>query len=151
MVSEREKHLIPYAHTVVTRLFGKPDLVLEESHIGYSALKPDLIFLFRREPYLVLVELEVDADNKYCFWQSFCYTYYGLTLVVCDHVSSHSLAKYAEWGIGVAIRNKLLLVPRLVRTNIAMSRKIRDTILKLLSKRYNKKFILDQASILDYM
>lgn len=72
-------------------------------------------------------------------------------MVVCDHVSFRSLARYAEWGIGVAVRNKLLLVPRHVRADMAMSREIRDTILKLLSKRYNKKIVLGQASILDYM
>jgi len=141
MVSERERHLIPYAHRVVESLFGRPLLVLEEARILFERpLKPDLTFLFNHEPYVVFVELEPDADNKYCLMQAWRYSFWSLTIVVTDHVSSWMLEKYRRFGIGLAIRDKILLEPKWSEyTGPEYARELLEKYLERLQRKQDSK------------
>ena len=55
----RERDLEPVVKKVIYDLFDIPKLVLHEFYIRY--FRPDMIFIYDKHPFVIFVELEVDA------------------------------------------------------------------------------------------
>ena len=147
----QEKELRPFADKIIKSIYGDYLLVLEEFRLPNSPLKPDVVYVFRGFPYVVLVELEVDADNPYCINQCFAYSFHGLTFVVCDRVSRQTLQKYEKIGVGVAVRDKVLLLPRFVHAIDRTAYITRSLILQKLSNTKRRRLNTGQMSLLDFM